>query len=216
MDGGRLHVRILYSTRGRRIEEKAVFRQRPELIQDEWAFREDRDGKVYREFRVNFGAGSATAKKREANELEEWSEPIDVEPGRTFAGFGFTLAIKALRRRLMSGEPVQLRAVGFTPKPRAATVEVTYAGLDRMRMAGRTLTGDCFVIHPKLPWFADLVMDIPDTRIWLTSPAPAGFLRWEGPLAEPKDDVVRVDLLPGNRSGPAVRVKAAARHTPAR
>jgi len=33
---------------------------------------------------------------------------------------------------------------------------------------------------------------------------PAGFLRWEGPLALPDDPMVRVDLLPGGQSGPAV------------
>jgi len=41
---------------------------------------------------------------------------------------------------------------------------------------------------------------------------PAAFLRWEGPLAEPDDSIVRVDLLPGEPSedaaptrNPAVR-----------
>jgi hypothetical protein len=207
---GKLHVRIVYSTRGRRVEEHAVFRQRPELIQDEWSFREERNGKVYREFRVNLSTGAATAKKQDEKELKEWSEQVKIEPGRTFAGFGFTLAIKALRKRLLNGEHVELSAIGFTPKPRVASVELTYGGLDRMRMANRTLTGERFVIHPKIPWIADLVVDIPDTHIWLTSPPPAGFLRWEGPLSEPNDDVVRVDLLPGDRSGPAIPVKAAA------
>lgn len=45
-------------------------------------------------------------------------------------------------------------------------------------------------------------MRVPDTQIWLTNPAPAGFLRWEGPMAEANDEVVRVDLVSGEGSGP--------------
>ena len=51
-------------------------------------------------------------------------------------------ALKALRKRLMRGEDVELKAVGFSPKPRVVTVEISYGGLDRVRMAGRTLTGE--------------------------------------------------------------------------
>ena len=208
LDGGRLHVKIVYtSADGRRIEEQAVFRQRPELIQETWSWRELREGKLLRQFDVNLGSGRAVAKKRDAEETEEWSEELDVEPGRTFAGFGFTLALKGLRTRLIRGEHVELRAVGFTPKPKAVDVDVSFAGVDRMSMSGRVITGDRFVIHAKIPWLADLFVDVPDTHIWLTRPTPASFLRWEGPLAEPSDQPIRVDLLPGGPSGPATPVK---------
>jgi hypothetical protein len=40
---------------------------------------------------------------------------------------------------------------------------------------------------------------VPDAHIWLTTP-PAGFLRYEGALAEPGDQLVRIDLLPGGLS----------------
>jgi hypothetical protein len=50
---------------------------------------------------------------------------------------------------------------------------------------------------------AKLFVNVPDTRIWLTSPAPAGFLRWEGPIVLPTDPMIRVDLLSGEKSGPA-------------
>ena len=36
-----------------------------------------------------------------------------------------------------------------------------------------------------------------DTQIWLASTMPAGFLRTEGPLVEPSDPIIRIDLLPG-------------------
>lgn len=212
LEDEQLHVRVAYTfSRGRRIEENAAFRQRPRLSQTMWSFRETRDGKPYREFQVNFGSGSVVAKKLEEDGLKEWSEKIEVEPGRTFAGFGFTLAIKSLRERLIKGEHIELRAIGFTPKPRVVSVELSYGGLDQLPMADRILRGDRFVIHPKIPWIVELFMKVPDTHIWLTNPTPAGFLRWEGPLAEPGDDIIRVDLLPGGRSDPATPVGTSGR-----
>jgi hypothetical protein len=203
VENDRLHVNIKYDFKnGRRIEENSVFRQRPRLVQESWSFREDRDGKLYREFQVQFTSGTAEAKKLEDGKVKKWSEKVKIEPGRTFAGFGFSLAIKAFHDRLVKGETVKLQAVGFTPKPRAVSVEIYHPGVDNMHMADRALRGDHFVIHPKLPWIASLFMHVPDTHIWLTSP-PAVFLRSEGPLAEPKDPVVRVDLLPGGESDAA-------------
>jgi hypothetical protein len=205
---GRLHVNITFVGKARRIEEKAVFRQRPELAQESWSLREFRNGSLYRQFEVDFRAGTASAKKREqGKELDTWSDDVTIDTGRAFAGFGFTLAVKALRKRLVRGEHVELQAVGFSPKPQVVTVEISYGGLDRMRMAGRMVRGDRFIVHPKLPWIADLFVDVPDARIWLTTP-PAAFLRWEGPLAEPNDPHTRVDLLPGGPSGPATPVQA--------
>jgi hypothetical protein len=196
IEGSQLHVRIRYEFGGRDVEETAVFRQMPELIQDAWSMRELRKGVVFRQFEVNFRTGTATAQKRDEKELERWSEKVNVEPGRTFAGFGFTLAAKGLRRRLIAGQHVELKAVGFTPKPRLVTIDVSYAGADQLRFAQRTVKADRFVIHPKLPWFADLFVDVPDISIWLTPP-PAGFLRFQGPLAEPTDPIIRIDGLPG-------------------
>ncbi len=211
LENGRLHVRIVYSGRTRRIEENAVFRQSPELAQEQWSLQETRDGKLYRQFAVNFESLTATAKKLEDGELKNWSDDVKVDAGRAFAGFGFTLATKALRARLMRGEHVELQTVGFTPKPRAVTVEVSYGGLDRVPMGGRTLRGERYVVHPKLPLIAELFVKVPDAQIWLTSPAPAAFLRWEGPLAEPSDPITRVDLLPGGASGSATPVGTSGR-----
>lgn len=206
IDNAGLHVRIVYVGESRRIEEQAVFRQKPELIQDEWSLREMRNGKLYRQFEVSFKSGTATAKKHEGAELGEWSEKIDVERGRAFAGFGFTMAIKGLQKRLVRGEHVELQAVGFSPKPRVVTVELSYGGLDRVRMSGRVLEGEHFIVHPKIPRIARLFVDVPDNHIWLTRSAPVSFLRWEGPLAEPSDPITRVDLLPGGPSEAAAPV----------
>jgi hypothetical protein len=183
-----------------RVEETVIFRL-PSLIQEEWSWREFIAGALQREYSVDLKSGQARAQKREKNETKHWTEKLKIESGRTYAGVGFTVAIKSLRARLMRGETIELRAVGFTPKPRLVTVKISHAGLDRMAMSGRTVLGDRFLIQAKIPAIAKIIIEAPDTRIWLTHPAPAGFLRWEGALAEPSDPVVRVDLLPGDPSG---------------
>jgi hypothetical protein len=138
-----------------------------------------------------------------------------VSRGRAFAGFGFSIVMKALRGPLLRGESVTLQAVGFTPKPKVVDVDVSYGGRDRIRMAGRVIAGDRFVVHPKIPAIAKLFVHVPDATIWLTTP-PAGFLRWEGALAQPDDDLVRVDLLPGGSSGPATPVGTTGRRSSGR
>jgi hypothetical protein len=208
VEDDRLHVKLTYRFKNdAHIEEKGVFRQERELVQEEWSWRESKDGQIAREFEVNFASKTATARKRENNELKHWEEKLEIEPGKTYAGFGFSLAIQNLRKRLLSGERIELKAVGFAPKPQMVTVQISHAGVDRMEMSGRTLKGDHFVLHPDLPAIAKLFVRVPDTHIWLTNPAPAGFLRWEGPVAEPNDPIVRVDLLSGEGSGPAQPVK---------
>jgi hypothetical protein len=204
LEGERLHVRLTYQfPRNHRIEERAEFRQKPELVQEKWTWRELKDGKPFRRFEVDLGSGQANAEKQEERDLKRWSEKIDVEPGRTFAGFGFALAIKNLREPLTSGSTVELKTVGFTPKPRSVSVEISHAGLEQMRMSDRTVRGDRFVIHPKISRIARLFVNVPDTHVWLVNPPPAGFLRMEGPLLEPGDPMVRIDLLTGGESGPA-------------
>jgi hypothetical protein len=201
-----LYVVITYKfPDGELREEKARFRQHPELIQEQWSWKESKDGKSQREFAADFLSGIASAHVRE--EHKDVSEKINVEPGRTFAGFGFTIALSNLRKRLLSGEQVQLKAVGFSPfptlSPQVVTVTISHGGLDRMRMSGRLLKGDRFIVHPEIFFLARLFVDVPDTNIWLTNPAPAGFLRWEGPVLLPTDPLIRVDLLAGTKSGPA-------------
>jgi hypothetical protein len=202
----RLRIRIIYRFKpGQRIEEDAVFRQEPELIQDKWAWREIKEGKLYREFTIDFGSQTATAQKPENGEMKNWSEKIEIQPGRTFAGFGFTLTLQNLRKRLIDGERIELQAVGFNPKPKVVAVELSYGGANKMKMSDRMLEGDRFIIHPKIPAVARVFVKVPDTQIWLTK-FPAGFLRWEGPVAEPNDAIIRVDLVPGAKSDPATPV----------
>ncbi len=203
VEDGRLSITLKYRFKnGGRTEEKAVFRQKPELIQEEWSWRELKDGDVVRQFAVDFKTETATAKKRENGEMKEWSEKIEVKPGQTFTGYGFMIAVQNLRARLVHGEAVELQAIGFTPSPKVVTVKITHAGPEEMEMADRNPQGDHFLLQPQIPAIAKLFVKVPDTHIWLTQP-PAEFLRFEGPLMEPSDPIIRVDLLSGGESGPA-------------
>jgi hypothetical protein len=208
MEDDKLHVVITYKfPDGQLYEEKALFRQQPELIQEQWSWRELKGGKPQREFAADLTTKTGSAHIRKGNETKDVSESIEVEPGRTFAGFGFTIALGNLRKRLLGGEQIELKAVGFSPfptlKPQVVTVKVSYAGLDRMKMSGRVLKGDQFIVHPEISPIAKLFVRVPDTKIWLTNPTPAGFLRWEGPIILPTDPMIRVDLISGAVSGPA-------------
>jgi hypothetical protein len=82
-----LYVVITYEfPNGHSFEEKARFRQQPELVQEQWSWKELEKGKSQREFSVDFLSGIASAHVRKDN--KDVSEKIDVEMGRTFAGFG--------------------------------------------------------------------------------------------------------------------------------
>src|SRR5213594_4474794 len=203
VENNRLHIVITYKfSAGEVYEEHSQFRQEPELIQEKWLWKELKHGRSQREFVADFLAGIASAHIRQDN--KDLSKRINIEAGRTFAGFGFSLALSNLRKRLLSGEQVQLKAIGFsefpTLGPQVVTVTISHGGLDRMRMSGRSLKGDRFIIHSEIFFLARLFVDVPDTNIWLTNPAPAGFLRWEGPVALPTDPLIRVDLLSGTKS----------------
>jgi hypothetical protein len=204
--GNILHVEISYDfLDGGKLREITDLRQQPELSQLKWSCRQTKQGSLQREFEIDFGSGTAVGRERQKDGLKEWHEQVEIEPGQTFAGFGFVLALQNLRDRLHKGEIIELKAVGFTPKPRVVGVRLSYHGVDEMRMADRSVTGEHFMIQPQIPALAKMLIKVVDTNIWLTPP-PSGFLRWEGPMVEPNDPVVRVDLASGRESGPARHV----------
>jgi hypothetical protein len=209
IEDDKLHIVISYKFRdGQFYEENALFRQQPELIQEQWSWKELRHGQPQREFAIDFLTKTAAMHLRKEGETKDVSEQVDVEPGRTFAGFGFTIAIANLRKRLLAGEQIELKAIGFAPRVQAVTVKISHAGLDRMKMSGRFLKGDCFIIHPEIPAIARVFIHVPDTKIWLTNPAPAGFLRAEGPIVLPNDPLIRIDLVSDHESGAAESVSS--------
>lgn len=205
--GGLLHVESRADfPDGRTIVERATLRLHPQLAQESWDWTEKKAGHVVRRYEVDFKTGKATATR--VDEEKRWKEDVTIHPGKTFAGAGFLTAVKALRAQLAVGQHIELEAVAMTPKPRTATVTVTRDGPSEVQMAGRTIEGDKYTIHPDIPAIAKLFIKAPDQQVWLLNSNPAAFLRFEGPLAEPGDPIIRIDLIPGPsarsqaRSGP--------------
>ena len=206
-EGNELRMRVRYTfDRDRYTEEEATMRQGSTLVQETWSWREFKGGELVRRFEIDFLKGDTLAEKREKGELRQWTKHFDLEPGRSFAGSGYSLALRSLRDRLLRGETVELQGVGFTPKPKVGVAEVSYRGTERIAMSDRELVAEHFVIHARIPWIARLFVHVPDSHLWLLTPPPSAFLRFEGPLAETDDPIVRVDLLPGGASGAATPV----------
>lgn len=205
--GGLLHVEARSDfPDGRTIVERATLRLHPQLEQQSWDWTEKKAGHVIRMYQVDFKTGKAEATR--VDQEKRWKEDVTIHPGKTFAGAGFLTAVKALRAQLAVGQHIELEAVAMTPKPRTAGVTVTRNGPAQVQMAGRTIEGDQYTIHPDIPAIARIFIKVPDQHVWLLNSEPAAFLRFEGPLAEPGDPIIRIDLIPGpsarsaGRSGP--------------
>jgi len=180
---------------GRTILEQTALRLHPQIEQLSWAWSERNGDRLLREYTIDFRKRKAVATR--VDQEKRWKEDIDVEPGKTFAGIGFMTVVKALRGQLKPGESIELHAVAMTPRPRTVKVTVRRDGPDAVHMAGRTLEADRYTIHPDIPAIAKLFVEAPDQHIWLVGRDPAAFLRFEGPLVEPKDPVIHIDLIPG-------------------
>ncbi len=209
IDGGLLHI----ATRadfpdGRTIVEHATLRLHPQLEQESWDWVERKGDHMIRSYEVNVRTGKAVATR--VDEHKRWKEDLDIKPGKTFAGIGFVTVVKALRGELAAGQHVDLEAAAMTPRPRTVGVSVTRDGPSEVWMAGRMVPGDEYTIHAEIPAIARLFVTAPDQHIWLLERGPSAFLRYEGPLVEPKDPIVRIDLIPG-RSANAARARSAPR-----
>jgi len=180
---------------GRSIVEQTTMRLHPQIEQLTWSWAEHNGERLVREYTIDFPTKKAVATR--VDQGKRWKEDIDVEPGKTFAGIGFMTVVKSLRGQLKPGESITLHAVAMTPRPRTAEVSVRRDGPDPVHMAGRTIEADRYTIHPEIPAIARLFVSAPDLHIWLIGSDPAAFLRFEGPLIEPGDPVIRIDLIPG-------------------
>ncbi len=209
VEGDVLHVEARYDfPDGRSIVERASLRLHPHIEQLTWDWTERNGAQLVRQYEIDFSTRKAVATR--VDQRKRWKEDLDIEPGKTFAGIGFVTPIKSLRDQLKPGEHIDLKAVAMTPRPRTAPVTVTRDGPDPVRMAGRTIPGERYTIHVDIPGTARLFVNPPDERIWLVSGEPPAFLRFEGPLVEPGDPIVNVDLIPNAihpqaRPGPRLR-----------
>jgi hypothetical protein len=197
---GKLHALATHEFRdGRRVEERAILDQRAELRQLAWSWQERRGQEVLREYSVDLTTGRATVRKKNGAEVDKWDNHLDDTKG-AFAGVGFMYAVKNLTGRLDHGEKIKLTAVVFTPKPRTVTVSISRDQVGELKMGGRSLPAERYVIHPEVPWIAKLFVKAPDQYLWFYRPAPPAFLRADIPLAEPSDPMIRIELLPGPES----------------
>ena len=178
------------------IVERASLKLHPQIVQESWSWSEkEKGGKLVREYSIDFKTKKAKADRYIDD--KHWAEDLDIEPGKTFAGLGMIVIVKALRGQLKDGESIKLKAAAMTPKPRVAAITITRNGADTIEMAGRSLKGDRYTIHVDIPKIARLIIDPPDQHIWLNLQDPPSFLRFEGSLVEPKDPIIRIDLLAG-------------------
>ena len=201
--GDVLHIEATFDyPNGRHVLEKAQLKLHPQLEQLSWSRVESSSGgQPVRRYSMDFATHKATAEH--LGEQKHWEETVDVDPGKTFAGIAFNYAVKNLRKELAKGGEIKLHAIAFTPKPRAAEVTVRRYGDDRIRMAGREILADKYIIHPEIPAIAKLFIAVPDQFIWLWRGEPAAFLRFEGPSVEPKDAILRIDTIAGPSAGHA-------------
>src|ERR1700674_3729091 len=153
IEGGLLHIQTRSDfPGGRTVVEHATLRLPPQLEQESWEWSEKNGDRLVRMYGVDFKTGKAVA--RRVDQGKHWNEDLSIEPGKTFAGIGFLAAVKALRAQLAVGQHFELRAVAMTPTPRVAAVTVTRDGPSPVRMAGRTIAGDRYTIHPEIPAIA--------------------------------------------------------------
>lgn len=195
---------------GRSIVEQAALRLHPRLEQISWSWAEHKGELLVREYSVDFVKKKAIATR--VDQGKQWREDVDVEPGKTFAGIAFMAVVKALRGQLQPGQSVELKAVAMTPKPRTATVSVKRDGPETIHMAGRTIEADRYTIHPEIPAIARLFVSAPDQHVWLIARNPSAFLRFEGPLVEPGDPIIHIDLIPSAPVRAQARYRSSARH----
>ena len=196
VQGGVLHIEARYDfPDGRTVIERSELRLHPQIEQESWDWTERKDGVLLRQYEVDMRTRHAVATRMDQH--HRWKEEVEVDPGRTFAGIGFVTAVKALRAQLAPRQKIELKAIAFTPKPRSVTVSIIRDGQETVHMAGRTIPADRYTIHPEIPAIARLFVKAPDQHLWLFGEGPAAFLRFEGPMVEPDDPVIVINLIPG-------------------
>lgn len=207
--GDELLLRSAYTfPDGRVIEEKATLRIKPQLAQQSWSWTEKKGEQVLRSYQVDFTTGEAHARRTDqgdqGHQEKQWDEKLELEPGRAFAGIGIVYAVKNLREELAPGASAELRAVSFISKPVTALVKITRdQGATTLRMGGRTIKTDRYTLHAELGALKRVFVNPPDQHLWLTRSSPAAFLRFEGPMVEPKDPVIRIDTVVSGSAGHA-------------
>jgi len=210
VDGRGVHVKVTYDQlNGDKIEETTLMSTTGgELSQRAWSWQRTSGGQVVERYVMDFDASEGRALVVREGKREERRSTVQVVKGRTFAGLGFIFAVRNLYPRLVRGERVELEGVAFTPRPRKATVLVSSAGVETLRMGGRSLRADHIVVHPQIPKMAKLFVNAPDSHLWFHRARPPGFIRAQ--MQMQSLGVVQIDSVSGN-GAPAARSRPATR-----
>lgn len=204
-----IHIKVTYDQlNGDRIEETTTLStESGDLAQRAWSWQRASGGQVVERYVMDFDTGMGRTLLVRNGRREERREHLTVVKGQTFAGIGFTLALKNIYPRLAHGERVELEGIAFTPTPRKAKVLVSSAGVETVRSGGRSVRADHLVIHPQVPKVAKLFVNVPDSDLWFLRGQPPGFVRANVQMQSL--GMVRINSVP---SGPP----AAARSKPER
>jgi hypothetical protein len=197
VDGSGIHVKVTYDQlNGDRIEETTTLStEGGDLAQRAWSWQRASGGQVVERYAMNFDTGEGRTLLVRSGRREERRERLSVVKGQTFAGIGFTFALKNVYPRLVRGERVVLEGIAFTPRPRKAKVLVSSTGVETVRSGGRSLRADHLVIHPQVPKVAKLFVNVPDSHLWFLRGRPPGFVRADVQMQSL--GVVRIDSVPG-------------------
>jgi len=207
VDGGGIHVKVTYDQlNGDRIEETtALSTDAGDLAQRAWSWQRTSRGQVVERYALDFDSGDARTLLVRNGKKEERRERLPTVKGQTFAGIGFTFALRNVYPRLVRGERVVLEGVAFTPGPRKAKVLVSSAGVETVRSGGRSVRADHLVIHPQVPGVAKLFVSVPDSHLWFLRGRPPGFIRAD--IQMQSLGMVRIDSGPNGPPPASARSK---------
>lgn len=175
--GDQVHSRLIFRFKdGSWYDETVVFSQRDRFILQSYrivqhgpSFPETLEASMDRQtgtYEVRYRADAESAEEHLTGAL---TIPDDAYNGM------LTLIVKNLRPG--AGETVSI--VAFTPKPRVVTLQLLALATER-GPAGEVVR---YHIRPKLGLFASLlIVDVPDTRVWILQGEAPAFLKAEGPL----------------------------------
>ena len=205
--GDRLQVKIRWTFGdGRQAEERDEFQVDKTLVQRRFSWVESRKGKELRRFEIDFPAGTGVAITHdEKGEAKREESKLDLPAGRCFTGYGTALAVSELS--LGAGGDARITFVAFTPKPRSVTLKISRDREERLSVAGRPVNTDRYVLHPEIPFPANVFVHAQDAYLWFTHTRPAALVRAEQNLVVKDDPRVVIDVTP---RGPARTEKSGA------
>jgi hypothetical protein len=177
-------------TRGDQVTSRLIFRFKDGSLYDETVVFSQRDRFMLQNYRIvqrgpSFPETLEASMDRQSGRYEVRYRADDESAEEHLTG---TLAIPddayngmltLIVKNLPPGASETVSIVAFTPKPRVIALQLLPLATER-GTAGEAVR---YHIRPKLGLFASLlVIDVPDTRVWILMGDAPAFLKAEGPL----------------------------------